>query len=376
MRLNRFILPLNIVCLLVVGLFVGLREANAQSIKSPPAYWQETPGVDNEYCLGCHGKPDQKMTLPSGEELYLTVNPDTYYNSVHGKAGYACVQCHTDITSYPHPELIAQTHRELTVSMYGACGRCHQDKYQATQDSVHQKAMQAGNTEAAVCSDCHGSHDVQAIGESRTAIPQTCERCHFEIYQQYKDSVHGEALIGEGNPDVPSCIDCHGVHNVAGPDYNEQFHLKSPDLCKRCHTDEELMAKYGINTNVVNTYLADFHGTTVMFQAEIPGQETNKPVCVDCHGVHNIKSPDNPNSSVMKDNLQKTCQRCHPEAEINFPAAWMSHYVPSPTEYPLVYYVNLFYRILIPTLVGAMGLFVVAESIRRLINRRRKTKHE
>ena len=31
---------------------------------------------------------------------------------------------------------------------------------------------------------------------------------------------------------------------------------------------------------------------------------------------------------------------------------------PAATNYPLVYYVNLFYKILIPAVIGAMALFV------------------
>ena len=55
------------------------------------------------------------------------------------------------------------------------------------------------------------------------------------------------------------------------------------------------MSKYGISTQVVNTYVADFHGTTVtLFEKISPDQITNKPVCFDCHGVHNIKKVDDP----------------------------------------------------------------------------------
>ena len=36
------------------------------------------------------------------------------------------------------------------------------------------------------------------------------------------------------------------------------------------------------------------------------------PVCTDCHGIHTIKSPSNPNSPVAEQNLSRdTCARCH-----------------------------------------------------------------
>jgi hypothetical protein len=113
-----------------------------------------------------------------------------------------------------------------------------------------------------------------------------------------------------------------------------------------------------------------------MFEAEIPGQETNKPVCVDCHGVHDIKKIDDPNSRVVHENLLTTCQRCHPDATTNFSAAWLGHYEPSPDKYPVIYYIQLFYLIFIPTLLGGMAIFVISDASRRLINRRKEKAHE
>jgi hypothetical protein len=137
------------------------------------------------------------------------------------------------------------------------------------------------------------------------------------------------------------------------------------------------MDRYGISTDVMETYVADFHGTTVILFEEItPDQETNKPVCVDCHGVHDILATDDPESKVIKENLLGTCQRCHPDATSDFPVAWLRHYRPSPDEAPLVYYVNLFYSIFIPATVGGMLIFVGIDGGRRLYNRRRERKHE
>jgi len=356
--------------LLSLPLVVGRAETPAAQRGAPPE-----PGVDNETCFACHGLPDQQITLPSGEILYLTVEREIYNNSVHGAAGYACVQCHTDITGYPHPPLAANTWRDATLDLYPSCGRCHYQHYNQQLDSVHQKALAAGNPRAAVCTDCHGAHNVRPPDEPRSHIPQTCELCHSEIYERYKESVHGEALIGEGNPDVPSCIDCHGVHNVEGPT-DSQFHLFSPLICAKCHANDELMAKYGISTDVFETYVSDFHGTTVvLFEKVTPEQDTNKPVCIDCHGVHDMKKVDDPESTVIKENLLTTCQKCHPDATINFPEAWIAHYQPSPDNNPVVYYVNLFYTIFIPTTLGGMGLFVLTDSGRRLFNRIKERKH-
>ncbi len=351
---------------------LGTLPAMAEISKSvPPARVLST-----EACLSCHGTPGKQITLPSGEPLYISVDRSTYMESTHGRLGYACVQCHTDIGDYPHDEITATTRREFTLQLYTSCAECHQGMYDATLDSVHQKALAAGNSQAAVCTDCHGAHDIGPPDQPRSLIPQTCERCHYQIYQLYKESVHGAALIGEGNPDVPSCIDCHGVHDIQGPS-NGTFRLFSPQICANCHADEELMSRYGVSTDVFETYLTDFHGTTVvLFEAIAPDQETNKPVCIDCHGVHDIRSVDDPESSVMKENLLGTCQKCHPDASTNFPSAWLSHYEPSRENAPLVYFVNLFYRILIPGTIGGMLLFVIADGSRRIINHRRERNHE
>ncbi|MGE5124507.1 MAG: hypothetical protein ACM3H7_08310, partial [Acidobacteriaceae bacterium] len=254
-----------------------------------------SPIVSNEVCLGCHGNPGLSMNLTNGDILDLYVNPDNYNTSVHGEDGYACVQCHTNLGNYPHPTFTATDLRDVTLQLTNVCDRCHSGQYNLTMDSVHAVAQAAGKREAAVCTDCHGSHSVhqwtdQKTGEilptARLDIPVTCSRCHDAIYQKYRNSVHGAALTDEGNKDVPTCIDCHGVHNIGNPT-TAAFRLKSPLLCASCHTDQSIMDKYGISTNVLNTYVADFHGTTVtLFEKQSPDAQTNKPVCYDCHGVH------------------------------------------------------------------------------------------
>jgi hypothetical protein len=369
-RRNLGIAILSVSILLLFTAGMALASELTSTLNAPQAQ-----GVANETCLTCHATPGLQTTLPSGEILYLTVDPEVFNNSTHGQQGYACVQCHTDIREYPHRALSAETRRDVSLLYYQNCFRCHQDKYDATLDSVHQQALEAGNQEAALCVDCHGYHDVTDPNEPITKIPETCERCHSLIYQEYTESIHGSALIGEGNPDVPTCIDCHGVHNVSGPS-NTQFHIFSPQLCAKCHADEELMEKYGISTNVFNSYVSDFHGTTVIFEQQFPGQETNKPVCIDCHGVHNMKKVDDAESQVIQENLITTCQRCHPDASPNFAEAWLGHYQPNLDRFPIVYLVDLFYKIFIPAVLGFMILFVFGDATRRLINRRREKKDE
>jgi hypothetical protein len=341
----------------------------------------QVQAVDNETCLACHSRPDLRITLGSGEPLYLTVDAEVYNDSVHGQMGYACVQCHTDISGFPHEPVTATSQREFVLQRYRSCVECHADEYEHGLDGVHQKALAAGDTEAAVCTDCHGAHDIQSPRDDRSYFARSCGRCHSGVFELYQESVHGTDLMEEANPDVPSCIDCHEVHeerhSVDGPS-NTAFHLFSPQICAECHADEEMMGRYGISTDVFDTYVADFHGTTVvLFQDLAADQETNKPVCIDCHGVHDMKKVDDPESRVIKENLLPTCQRCHPDATGNFPDSWTSHYVPSPQHSPLVYFINTFYnKLFIPVVIGGMLVFVGLDVPRRIIDRRKERRHE
>jgi hypothetical protein len=373
---SLYLLGAIFICILSAGFFVVNVLAAPVKPVSTSIHFQEglpvptagAPIVSNDTCLGCHGTPGLSMTLENGDVLDLYVDPATYAASIHGQDGYACVQCHTNLGEYPHPAFSATDLRDATLQLTGVCDRCHSGEYTLTLDSVHAAAQAAGIKEAAVCTDCHGSHNIQQwtdpttgelLPEARLNIPTTCAKCHNAIYQKYNNSVHGAALREQDNTDVPTCIDCHGVHNIGNPTTAE-FRLKSPELCAGCHTNPELMDKYGISTDVLNTYVADFHGTTVtLFEKQSPDAQTNKPVCYDCHGVHDISNVNDPTTGLaMQQNLLARCKVCHPDATSNFPTAWMSHYIPSPSHFALVYYVNLFYRIFIPAVLGFMLLVV------------------
>lgn len=365
-----------------LGLIAFVFASLPTLVRAAPAPQQDRP--PNNFCLACHQQQGLEKKLGS-ELLTVTINPTQFGRSVHAQENLLCVDCHTDISDYPHPTVRANSIRAYSLERVAACRECHEDKFEKIQDSVHQAAFDAGNQEAPVCTDCHDPHTQprligQASGQltlaARQFVPQTCAQCHVEVYDQYKESVHGKALTEEGNTDVPTCVDCHGVHDIHDPT-TASFHNSTPGLCARCHSDAEIMDKYGISTNVLDTYVADFHGKTVkLFEEQFPDQPTNKAVCTDCHGIHNIAKTSNPETGIaMQENLLIQCQRCHPGATANFPAAWMSHYEPSPEHYPIVYYVNLFYRIFIPTVLGGMTFFVLTDIYRRIVNRLKGRKH-
>jgi hypothetical protein len=130
------------------------------------------------------------------------------------------------------------------------------------------------------------------------------------------------------------------------------------------------MAKYNITTNVFDSYLTDFHGTTVaIFDQKDPSVATNKAVCYDCPGVHDIQKVDAANSQVVRNNLLTTCQKCHPSATASFPDAWVGHFPPTLQSNPLLFVVNTFYNILIPAVLGAFILLIATDVFRRIRER-------
>ncbi len=329
---------------------------------------------DSAYCLACHGQPGLTKTFPNGDEVSLTINAARLHASVHGAENawraLECSDCHGDY-AFPHPETAAESYREYSLNRYTLCADCHQRFYERTQNSTHDRARAEGIAEAAVCTDCHGAHDTPVPDEPRSRISATCSECHATIYQEYRQSVHGAALIEGGNLDVPSCVECHGVHDIQDPRTN-LFRIRSPELCAGCHADEELMARYDISTDVFSTYVADFHGTTVtLFEHQDPNAETNKAVCYDCHGVHKILDPQDPDAGI-KANLLETCRQCHPDASQAFSDSWTSHFEPSLEHNPIVYLVNLFYQIVIPLTVGFFAIVVSTDIYRRVRTRTRR----
>lgn len=323
---------------------------------------------DVEMCLSCHSDHGMSVTLPNGESRSLFIDKAVFDQSAHGgKLG--CVDCHSDMTEVPHAAKPFKTRREFTVAYYEACKRCHFANYSKTLDSVHHAALARGDNMAPLCVDCHGSHDVTPPNRPRSRISQMCAKCHSGVQTTYARSIHGKALFEESNADVPVCTDCHRSHDVGGP-REPGWRLKSPEICANCHTNERLMKKYGISTNVMSTFLADFHGMTAsLHRTEKNDAGVVTALCIDCHGVHDITKVTDRASPVMQANLLKVCQRCHPSATANFSSAWLSHYEPTFKKAPLVYSVKVFYAVLIPFMIGGLVLQILLHLWRVVVNR-------
>ncbi|MCD4686558.1 MAG: cytochrome c3 family protein [Anaerolineae bacterium] len=362
MMLALTALGLGVLVVLVSAFDVAVTQAQGDPPEEPD---------NGGYCLLCHADTDQTFTLPDGGTLELGVSQEMLAASVHGDANpmgaFVCTDCHAD-QSYPHEGAVAANERVYTVAKTVICIQCHTDQTAMLADGMHAQALANGNFRAATCVDCHGAHDVQPPEETRTIGAEACGTCHKIAFAEYERSVHGQALFA-GDTNVPTCVDCHGVHGIEHPT-TALFRNRSPELCAGCHGDDELMAQYDISTNVFDSYLSDFHGTTVqIFEQQDPNVATNKAVCYDCHGVHNIAAADAESSQVIRENLLETCQLCHQDATSNFPDSWVGHYEPTMDSHPVLYAVNLFYLILIPGVLGGFAVMVGTDIFRRVRQR-------
>jgi predicted CXXCH cytochrome family protein len=332
------------------------------------AFAQGDAQAELETCLSCHGDETAVLDLPSGEKVSLFVDVRVLERSAHGTR-VRCTQCHPGMDEIPHPERAVKGRREYQATFRDACRRCHFDNYTKTLDSVHSEVLAKGDFRAPVCADCHGAHDVTKAATPRVKISQTCARCHEAIFSTYSKSVHGKALVTENNQDVPVCTDCHHSHDIQDP-RTSAYRLGTPQACGSCHTNDKVMSKYGLSTKVVSTYLSDFHGMSASLYKDQKGDpRVVVAVCIDCHGVHDIGRVRDAGAQALKSNLVKTCRKCHPTASESFPAAWLSHYEPSLKRAPLVYGVQLFYKIFIPFIIGGLCLQILLHLWRVVVNR-------
>ncbi len=324
---------------------------------------------EETYCLHCHNQ-EKRMVFKSGEFVSIRVNVAELHGSPHGQV--ACTDCHLGFSREEHPQRRFSSERHYRISTSEICRRCHFDGYSNESKSIHYTRLGEGKLDAPTCVDCHGGHAVIALRQNRLATVKKCASCHSTVAEVYAKSVHSSALLKE-NKDSPICIDCHSAHSIRDTT-SSAFIEAIPDMCGKCHSNAELMGKYGLSTDVVKTYLADFHGVTLgLYQKDSEKRlRPDKPmaVCTDCHGSHAIAGVSGTaGMQALKKTLRKRCQTCHSDASENFPDAWLSHYKPSLTNAPLVFIVEQFYKILLPLMVVGLLFQVFLHIWRYLVSR-------
>jgi len=272
-------------------------------------------------------------------------------------AGLPCDTCHESHEKYPHPAGIPKP----------VCATCHEDQAGDYALGVHGQARKNGNEGAPDCGVCHGSaHELLTPRSQafRAAVPDTCGMCHSEIAEQYRASVHGQALA-RGVTQAPLCTDCHGEHRILkhtnGASPVNAAHIR--DTCGSCHGDVRLTRRFGLPSDRLVSFDSSYHGL-----AAKAGSQTVAN-CASCHGVHNILPSSDPKSTINPRNLPKTCGQCHPGAGTRF-AISQVHLTTGNAEPVAMRWVRLFYWLVIPVTIGLMLLHNGGDWVRKLIERR------
>ena len=92
--------------LMTIGLLV-IFAASLQISTTAIAQTEDNPETEqdttsNKYCFSCHQEPLDPVFLPSGEGLFIKLDPNDYARSTHYRNEVTCIQCHKEITGFPH----------------------------------------------------------------------------------------------------------------------------------------------------------------------------------------------------------------------------------------------------------------------------------
>jgi nitrate/TMAO reductase-like tetraheme cytochrome c subunit len=155
-----------------------------------------------------------------------------------------------------------------------------------------------------------------------TQTPTSCINCHVsDLFPQaertkvanFHNDVHAQVGL--------SCHDCHGGNPDPNADMGESMdpkfaknpfiakpkRIQIPEFCGRCHSSADYMKRFNPAARVdqLTDYRTSMHG-----QRLAKGDE-NVATCIDCHSVHDIRRPTNPDGPVYATHVAETCSRCH-----------------------------------------------------------------
>ncbi len=205
-----------------------------------------------------------------------------FYNE--GMADLDCLMCHgkKDIVS-------SKDNHSLYVD------------YEVAQKSAHAKVS---------CAQCHTDVSVAKVRPCETVRKKVnCAVCHVEQVKDYQESVHGK-LFAQNNPNAPSCLDCHGIHNMLSKKDPQSltYSLNVPTLCARCHRENQKAAVLykGDQHEIIKHYQESIHGKGLLKSGLVV-----TAMCTDCHSTHRQLPSSDPSSSVNPKNVAQTCAKCH-----------------------------------------------------------------
>ena len=171
----------------------------------------------------------------------------------------------------------------------------------------HAAALKASPHAALDCVACHT--DIKEVPHPEKLAPVNCGQCHSEEQSQYAASVHGKKAA-QNDPYAPNCKLCHGTHDILPPSNMKSpvATINVPRLCGGCHSEGTEVSKTRAisQTNISENYKDSIHGIGLFKQGL-----TVTAVCTSCHTAHNQLPHTDPRSSIAKQNIAKTCTRCH-----------------------------------------------------------------
>jgi cytochrome b subunit of formate dehydrogenase len=242
---------------------------------------------DVPLCSDCHGGHD---ILPSSAK----------HSSTHPlNLPRTCGTCHENLDITTKHEILIDKPIEIYES------------------SVHGQATQGGVYVAATCNDCHSAdgtaHRILSPGFPDSSInhfniPETCGTCHRAIASDFWEGIHGK-LVARGETDAPVCTNCHGEHGILSPDDPRSPVSRSKvaeSTCSPCHESAVLNEKYGLSSGRLTSFIDSYHGL------KSKAGDTHVANCASCHGAHRILPSSDPGSTVNPANVQETCGHCHP----------------------------------------------------------------
>jgi cytochrome b subunit of formate dehydrogenase len=378
---------------------VGMVAPTTQPLREQPRPGLYVPsdalssGVHSKLaCIDCHSHAKvlphaAAMPPPNCTGTCHTQPASDYLQGMHATAAArkdlrapTCATCHGGHNIRASRDRNSKTH---SLNIIKVCGDCHAQhvptngkdgsKHIASYlDSVHGRAIsQSGLAVAATCADCHGAHKVLPSRDSQSLVFRgnvinTCGHCHVGLAEIYQTSIHGE-LLAKGNSRAPVCTDCHTAHGITRTD-TPAFMLDIVTECGTCHNERGPGSTRA--SSLYHTYRRSYHGQVTALGS------TRAARCSDCHGAHDIKGIDDPNSRLNAVNRVQTCRRCHPQANASF-AQFESHADHRDGKrYPLLHGVWLYFIIIMSCAFGFFGMHSLLWFIRSSIDRYRNGSHK
>lgn len=280
----------------------------------------------NVKCNDCHQGGHTVKKISKSDAVNVcgkchSKDKEAFSNSIHqvvlrkgNTKAPTCVDCHNShniLTSKTDIESQGCLKCHLDASMFPGEGKGSTKFIEEYKTSIH-ATIEKNGKEAAGCSDCHGNHmiqqgDMNRLSVSKTKILETCSKCHSDIVDKFKKSMHGQELMN-GNEKAPTCATCHGEHNIKSVSTSDEFlKINQVELCLKCHQEQKLPHKnYKGEEVLISNYKDSYH-----YKALKEGK--NAATCADCHGSHEMKKVDDPEAKINRFNLPKTCGQsgCH-----------------------------------------------------------------